>query len=367
MSHQSNSDAGSPRVLVAGGGTGGHLFPGIAIAQEFKRRFPESEIWFVGTSRGLENRVVPAEGFVLQTITVSGLKGVSGFRKLKGILNLPLSIWESYQIIRRLRPRLVVGVGGYSSGPPVLVASLLGIPVLLQEQNAFPGMTNRILSRFADKVAVSFREGERYFGKKAILTGNPVRAGFRYLPTRHDPEQFTVFVFGGSQGAHAINTAMTDALRHLAAYLPRLFLVHQTGEKDFEFVSRAYQEHGVGSDVRAFFQDMPVQFARADLVVCRSGASTLAELTIAGKAALLIPFPLAADNHQQRNAEALVAVGAAELILQKDLTGESLARRIVYFAGNPATLQVMEKHSRELGRPDSTERIVDLMTELIHV
>jgi UDP-N-acetylglucosamine--N-acetylmuramyl-(pentapeptide) pyrophosphoryl-undecaprenol N-acetylglucosamine transferase len=367
MSHSSNSITGSPRVLVAGGGTGGHLFPGIAIAQEVRKRFPGSEIWFVGTNRGLENRVVPAEGFVLRTITVSGLKGVGGLQQLKGILNLPRSLRESYQIVRRFRPQIVVGVGGYSSGPPVLVASLLGIPVLLQEQNAFPGMTNRILYRFADKVAISFREGERYFGKKAILTGNPVRANFRYLPSRRDPAQFTVFVFGGSQGAHAINKAMTDAVRHLAPHLTRLFLVHQTGEKDREFVSRAYLEYGVGSDVRPFFQDMPAQFSRADLLVCRSGASTLAELTVAGKAALLIPFPLAADNHQQRNAEALMAVGAAEMILEKDLTGESLARRVIYFAENPAILQVMEKRSLELGRPDSTERIVDLMTELIHV
>ncbi|PYV45619.1 MAG: undecaprenyldiphospho-muramoylpentapeptide beta-N-acetylglucosaminyltransferase [Acidobacteria bacterium] len=360
------SEAIQLRVLIAGGGTGGHVFPGIAIANGIRKRYPRAEILFVGTRQGLEAKIVPREGFRLETITVSGLKGVKGINKLKGLLAVPKSLWESHRIIRRLRPHVVVGVGGYSSGPPVLMALLAGIPTLLQEQNALPGLTNRLLAHFSSRVATAFKECELYFGKKAVLTGNPIRTDFKRIAPRIS-EKFVLLIFGGSRGARAINKAMVEALERLRPHFSDMFFIHQTGEKDYDWVSKSYGDLGASSDVRPFFDDMPVQFARADLLLCRSGATTLAEITVAGKAAILVPFPLATDNHQQKNAEQLVKAGAAEMILQRDLTGEKLGTRIEYFYRHRQELTHMEQKSRELGRPDSTERIVDLLEELVHV
>jgi UDP-N-acetylglucosamine--N-acetylmuramyl-(pentapeptide) pyrophosphoryl-undecaprenol N-acetylglucosamine transferase len=356
------------RVIIAGGGTGGHVYPGIAIAKEIRKRQPEAELLFIGTQRGLESRIVPQEGFALETITVSGLKGVGGLRKLKGLLKLPRSFWECRRIMTRFRPNLVVGVGGYSSGPPVLVAALRGIPTLLQEQNALPGFTNRLLARFAaTRVATAFRECEAALGGKAVLTGNPVRSDFKQVQPKVSQKQFVLLIFGGSQGARAINNAMMEALKELQPHYSDVFFIHQTGENDYERVLRTYQDLRAPADVRPFFKDIPEQFSKADLLLCRSGATTLAEITVAGKAAILVPFPLATDNHQQRNAEALCHAGAADMILQKDLTGERLATKIKYYFSHREELRLMEQKSRQLGRPDSTERIVDLLEDLVHV
>jgi len=282
-------------------------------------------------------------------------------------LAVPKSLWESHRILRRFRPHIVVGVGGYSSGPPVLMAFLAGVPTLLQEQNALPGFTNRLLARFSSRVATAFKECDTYFGKKAFLTGNPVRADFERIPTKRSREKFVLLTFGGSQGARAINKAMVEALGQLRDHFSNMFFIHQTGEKDYDWVSKSYRDLGASSDVRPFFNDMPVQFSQADLLLCRSGATTLAEITVAGKAAILVPFPLATDNHQQRNAEALVKAGGAEMILQPDLTGEKLGTRIEYFYQHREELTRMELKSRELGRPNSTDQIVDLLEELAHV
>ena len=355
------------RILIAGGGTGGHVFPGIAIARGFQRRHPQAEIWFVGTQRGIEKRIVPAEGFTLKTIPVSGLKGMRGLNLLKALWNIPWGLKESYQILREFRPRLVIGVGGYSSGPPVLVAALMGIPILLQEQNARPGITNRILSRVADRVAVAFEECRSFFGDKTILTGNPVRPDFSQLSDRRNPDRFVLLIFGGSQGSHAINQAMIEALESLEGHFSKLWFIHQTGEKDFEWVRGAYQAAGAEGEVRPFFDDMPLQFTRSDLVICRSGAITLAELAAAGKAAILVPFPFAADNHQQRNAEAMARAGAAEMILQSELSGKRLAQRIMLFLDHREALLLMEQRSRQMGHPDAVERLVSLVEEMVHV
>jgi UDP-N-acetylglucosamine--N-acetylmuramyl-(pentapeptide) pyrophosphoryl-undecaprenol N-acetylglucosamine transferase len=363
----SDSESHLLRVMIAGGGTGGHVYPGIAIAKEIKRRNPHAELLFVGTDRGLEGKLVPREGFPLRTITVSGLKGVGALKGLVGLLNIPRSLWESLKIVRQFQPHVVVGVGGYSSGPPVLMAALRGIPTLLQEQNAQPGLANRWLSYFCSRVATAFRECERFFGKKAVLTGNPVRAEFRRMEAKADSGTFVLLIFGGSQGAQALNNAMLEALKCLQPSFAKMFFVHQTGQKDYERVAKAYQALGARSDVRPFFTDMPDQFCRADLLLCRSGATTLAEITVAGKAAILVPFPAATDNHQQRNAESLVKAEAAEMILQRDLAGDTLAAKIEYYAHHPETLRQMEKNSLALGRPDSTELIVDLLEELAHV
>jgi UDP-N-acetylglucosamine--N-acetylmuramyl-(pentapeptide) pyrophosphoryl-undecaprenol N-acetylglucosamine transferase len=243
----------------------------------------------------------------------------------------------------------------------------MGIPALLQEQNARPGITNRLLSRLAGRIAVAFEECQAFFGDKAVLTGNPVRAEFSNVSERKSSDRFVLLIFGGSQGSHGINQAMVEALGPLKPYSSSLRFIHQTGAKDLEWVSGAYHAAGVEGDVRPFFDDMPLQFSRSDLVICRSGAMTLAELTVAGKAAILVPFPLAADNHQQRNAEAMARAGAAEMILQPELSGKRLAERIIFFLEHRQALLQMEQKSREMGRPDAVEQIVRLMEELIHV
>jgi UDP-N-acetylglucosamine--N-acetylmuramyl-(pentapeptide) pyrophosphoryl-undecaprenol N-acetylglucosamine transferase len=276
-------------------------------------------------------------------------------------------LWESHKIIQGFRPHIVVGVGGYSSGPPVLLASLLGIPTLLQEQNALPGITNRLLSHFARRVATAFKESGQFFGKKAVFTGNPVRADFKLNPPKKDESRFTLLIFGGSQGAHPLNTAMVEALEFLQSRFSEIAFVHQTGEGDYPWVAGVYQRFGAVADVRPFFNDMPIQFARADLLLCRSGATTIAEITVAGKASVLVPFPLAADNHQEKNAEALMRAGAAEMLLQKDLTGKTLAAKIGFFLTHQEELRRMERNSRALGCSDSAERIVDLVEDLLHV
>ncbi len=352
------------RVLIAGGGTGGHVYPGVAIAREIRRRHPAAELLFVGTKRGLEMKIVPAEGFRLETITISGLKGSRPLKQLKSLLAVPKSLLEARSILQRFQPSLVVGVGGYSSGPPVLMAVLMGIPAMLQEQNALPGLTNRLLARVARKVATAFRDCECYFGSKAVLTGNPVRAEFSQVPGRTGNDPFTVLVFGGSQGAQPINQSLIEALAILKPQLPDLQVIHQTGERDYPRIKQAYEAMRMDADVRPFFEDIPKQFAAADLLVCRAGATTLAEVTVAGKPAILVPFPQAADDHQRKNAEALAQAGAAETILQKDLNGPTLAARIRFYFDHRDALRRMEQNSRAVGRPDATERIVDLVEEL---
>jgi UDP-N-acetylglucosamine--N-acetylmuramyl-(pentapeptide) pyrophosphoryl-undecaprenol N-acetylglucosamine transferase len=352
------------RVLIAGGGTGGHIYPGIAIAREIRRRHQAAELLFVGTERGLEMKIVPAEGFRLETITISGLKGSGLLKQLKSLLTIPKSLLDARTILRRFQPSVIIGVGGYSSGPPVLMAALMGIPAMLQEQNALPGLTNRLLARVVRKVATAFRECEAYFGNKAVLTGNPVRADFSQVPGRTGNDPFTLLAFGGSQGAQPINQSVVEALAILQTQLPELRVIHQTGERDYPRIKQMYEAMKMDADVRPFFGDIPKQFAAADLLVCRAGATTLAELTVSGKAAILVPFPQAADDHQRKNAEALAEAGAAEMILQKDLSGPVLAARIRHYFEHRDRLRQVEQNSRALGRPDATERIVDLVEEL---
>jgi UDP-N-acetylglucosamine--N-acetylmuramyl-(pentapeptide) pyrophosphoryl-undecaprenol N-acetylglucosamine transferase len=352
------------RVIIAGGGTGGHVYPGIAVAKEIMRRNSQAEVLFVGTEKGLESKVIPQEGFQLQTITISGVKGIRGLRRLGSLLKIPLSVWESFRIISQFKPRLVVGVGGYSSGPPVLVAALLRIPILLQEQNAIPGLTNRLLARFAGCVATSFPESQNFFGKKAVLTGNPVRREFRQSKADIPEDRFVIVIVGGSQGARAINQAVIQSLDYLKSEFGRLKFIHQTGESDYEEVSEAYARSAVAHEVRPFFYDMPSQYLRADLLISRAGATTLAEIALSGKASILIPFPHATDNHQQKNAESFASTGAAEMILQKALSGKLLADRIQFYLNHSEELQQMAERSLRFGRPDATERIVDLAMAL---
>src|SRR5215510_12695659 len=314
------------RVVIAGGGTGGHLYPGIAVARELLSRQPDAQISFAGTAKGIEARVVPREGFALDLIRSGGLKGKSIVDRARGAALLPLGLLDASRIVTRRRPHLVIGVGGYSSGPVVLVAALRGVPTMLLEQNAVPGLTNRLLARVVKAAAVSFDSTRAFFGSKAFVSGNPVRPEFLAAagPNKESAldDQATVtrvLVFGGSQGAHAINVAMVEAAPQLAARGSHLRLVHQTGERDLEMVRTAYGKAGLQADVEPFLYDMGRQLGSADLIVSRAGATTLAEITAAGRAAILIPLPTATDDHQRKNAEALAAAGAADVVLQNDL------------------------------------------------
>ena len=356
------------KVIIAAGGTGGHIFPGVAIAQEFKRRDPATQILFVGTARGLETKIVPREGFDLALMNVGALKGVPVFERIKSVATLPPSFAVALRILKRFRPDVVIGVGGYSSGPTLLMAALSRIPTMVVEPNAMPGFTNRVLARFVDAAALAFEDARKYFGRRGVVTGNPVRTEFALLTKKARTEKLHTLIFGGSQGAHAINSAMVGALPLLASKKERLVVTHQTGERDFDEVKRAYSEAGFAdADVRAFVHDIAGQFERADVLICRSGATTAAEVAAAGKAAIFIPFPFATDDHQRKNAEAFERRGAARLVIQKDLTPARLAEELNRLIEHPDEIDRMEDASRKMGRTDSTQRAVDLAIKVAGV
>jgi UDP-N-acetylglucosamine--N-acetylmuramyl-(pentapeptide) pyrophosphoryl-undecaprenol N-acetylglucosamine transferase len=360
------------RIVIAGGGTGGHLYPGIAVARELLARRPDAQISFAGTERGIESRVLPKEGFALDVIRSGGLKGKSLVARARGASLLPLSVVDAWHVVSSRRPHLVMGVGGYSSGPVVLVAALRGIPTMLLEQNAVPGLTNRLLARFVRAAAVTFDSTTTFFGAKAFVSGNPVRPEF--LETAGPSSESSVdehasivrvLVFGGSQGAHAINVAMVEAAAQLAAGRPRVHLTHQTGERDVEMVRDAYGKAGLQAVVEPFLYDMGRQLRQADLIVSRAGATTLAELAAAGKPAILVPLPSATDDHQRKNADALAATGAADVLLQRELTGEAIAKRILSLAADRDARFSMARAARAMARPDAAKVIVDRALELV--
>jgi UDP-N-acetylglucosamine--N-acetylmuramyl-(pentapeptide) pyrophosphoryl-undecaprenol N-acetylglucosamine transferase len=340
------------------------------VARELLARCPDAQITFAGTARGIESRVVPREGFVLDVIRSGGLKGKSQMDRLRGVALVPLSVADAWRIISRRRPNLVVGVGGYSSGPVVLMAALRGVATMLLEQNAVPGLTNRLLAPFVRAAAVTFESTERFFGRKAFVSGNPVRQEFVAAVEAKESEAHdhspgaTVLVFGGSQGAHAINVAMVEAAPQLAAGGPPLRVTHQTGERDVEMVRAAYRSAGIQAEVEPFLYDMGRRIAAADLIVCRAGATTLAELTAAGKPAILIPLPTATDDHQRKNAEALASAGAAEVLLQSDATGPTLATHLRALIADLPRRSRMSGAARSLARPDAARLIVDRALQL---
>jgi UDP-N-acetylglucosamine--N-acetylmuramyl-(pentapeptide) pyrophosphoryl-undecaprenol N-acetylglucosamine transferase len=353
------------KVLFAAGGTGGHIFPAIAVAKEIMKRHEDAEILFVGTARGLETRIVPENGFQLSLINSVGLKNVGIVGQIKGLAVLPKSFLEARQIIRQFRPHVAVGAGGYVSGPVIAMAAIMGIPTLVMDSNALPGFTNRRLARFIDKAALTFDVSLPYFGKKGVVTGNPVRHEFFDVVAKKRTDKFHVLIFGGSQGARAINNAMSDALEGLSKFNGNLSITHQTGEADFERIRHAYSKTKFAiSDVRPFISDMPAEFAKADLIISRAGATTCAELAAAGKASIMIPLPTAADDHQRKNAEALRDGGAAKMILQADLTGERLANEISELVESPEILTGMERAAKAMSRADAADKTVDLIEEL---
>jgi UDP-N-acetylglucosamine--N-acetylmuramyl-(pentapeptide) pyrophosphoryl-undecaprenol N-acetylglucosamine transferase len=351
-------------LLIAGGGTGGHLFPGVAVARELMARVPGSSVTFVGTAAGIESRVIPREGLTLDTIRSAGLKGKSPVALLRGLLLLPLSAMDAWRVISRRRPAVVIGVGGYSSGPVVALAALRGVPTLLMEQNATPGLTNRLLSRLVRTAAVTYEESLATFGSKAFVAGNPVRPEF-FAAGSGAPgtdARARVLVFGGSQGAHAINVAMAEAAPLLAG--AGVDVTHQTGERDLAMVREAYGAAGLTARVEAFLYEMDREMRAADVIVCRAGATTLAELTAAGRPAILIPLPTATDDHQRKNADALVRQGAARVIDQRELTGARLAEALVALARDGSARERMSAAARGMAKPDAARVIVDKVLEL---
>ncbi len=346
------------RVIFAGGGTGGHLFPGLAVAREFQRRDSMTEILFVGTEQGIEARVLPREGFRLETVPVRGLKG-RGIRGLAdGVWGIPVGLLRSLSIIRKFRPDVVIGLGGYASGPLLLAAKLRRLHCAIMEQNLRPGFTNKLLARFVDRVFTSYGESMAYFsGGNVLATGNPVR--WRQLPEVKRSEKFVLLVFGGSAGAHRINLAAIDALRRLTDLAAGLEVIHQTGAADFAAIKAAYDSLVFAAEVHPFIEKMDEAYARADLVVCRAGATTVAELTAFGKAAVLVPYPYAIYDHQRGNAQALRDRGAAEMILDQELNGELLAGRIRSYVADRERIETMSAAARRMGRPEAAARIVD--------
>jgi UDP-N-acetylglucosamine--N-acetylmuramyl-(pentapeptide) pyrophosphoryl-undecaprenol N-acetylglucosamine transferase len=357
-----SGQADACRVVIAGGGTGGHLYPGIAIARELLARRPGATVTFAGTARGLESKVVPREGFELDLLRSAGLKGHSGLAVVKGIALLPLSFFDAWRILSRRRPRLVVGVGGYSSGPVVMLAALRRIPTLLAEQNAVPGLTNRLLANVVSAAAVTFDSTVSFFGRRGFVAGNPVRSEF-FEPAGGADDgtgagRARVLVFGGSQGAHAINVAMVEAAPRLAAD-GGVDLTHQTGERDVELVRSAYRDAGLPARVEPFLFAMDREMKQADVIVARAGATTIAELTAAGRAAILVPLPTATDDHQKKNAEVLARAGAAVMVAQANLTGGALADQLLALAHDPARRTAIAAAARTFARPDAARVIVD--------
>jgi UDP-N-acetylglucosamine--N-acetylmuramyl-(pentapeptide) pyrophosphoryl-undecaprenol N-acetylglucosamine transferase len=347
-------------ILIAAGGTGGHVFPGIAVADELKRRDPAARIVFVGTKRGLESRLVPRAGYALELLPILPLNGVGAAGLLRGLAVLPFGLARAALLLLRLRPGALLGVGGYAGGPVALVSALFGVRTVILEPNAKPGFTNRVLTPFVRHAACAYESARAAFGSKGVVTGNPVRGGFAALPRKAHVPPLTLLAFGGSQGSRVLNDALVAALPALPGS-DGLRIVHQTGEKDLSRVARAYADATREGEVVPFLDDMERRFAEADLVLSRSGATTCAELSAAGKAAVLVPFARSADDHQRENARAVEAAGAALMIEEKDLDGASLAAALRSLAEAPERIAAMEDASRRLGRADAAARVADLV------
>ena len=357
--------------LIAGGGTGGHLYPGIAIAEELKKRRPDARIVFAGRGLPLERAIVERNGYALVAIRSGGVVGRSLFGRIQGLGNALMGFFEAGKVIDILKPKVVVGVGGYASFPMVLAAQARGIPTLIQDQNAVPGLSNRLLGRLARAIALTYDETRRFFGGRGVVTGNPIRAEFAQADREKakrrrasgDPLR-SLFVFGGSQGSRALNDAVLQALPHLRARADRLRIVHGTGPSDADRMRAAYAENGLPAEVLPYLENIRSAYEDADLVVSRSGASTVSELAACGKASILVPLPTSAHDHQKKNAEAAARAGAAVLLEQKDLTGASLAAEIGRLLDDTGQLEKMEVAAAGLARPDAAARIVDLVMGL---
>jgi UDP-N-acetylglucosamine--N-acetylmuramyl-(pentapeptide) pyrophosphoryl-undecaprenol N-acetylglucosamine transferase len=356
------------RVVIAGGGTGGHLFPGIAIAEEFLKRNKGTAIIFIGTKKGIESKLLDKFGYDLREIEVEGVKGRGLKALIRGAYQIPKSIWQSRRILKQFHPDIVFGVGGYASGPAVLAAYLMSIPTAIAEQNATPGITNKILGNFVDKIFVTYAQTRECFPQaKVVLSGNPVRASFTAggskIKEKRDYRQ--LLIFGGSQGAEAINKSVIDMLPQIQNMKNKLHILHQTGLQQMDMVRKAYEQSGIQAVVKDFIVDMAGAYAEADLIVCRAGATSLAEITVAGKAAVLIPYPWAANDHQMKNARALEAEGAAVVIPEKELSGDNLFGVIENLLNDEKKLGRIEENSLRMSKVDAAATIVDDCVKLM--
>jgi UDP-N-acetylglucosamine--N-acetylmuramyl-(pentapeptide) pyrophosphoryl-undecaprenol N-acetylglucosamine transferase len=352
------------RVIISGGGTGGHLYPALAVGRKLQEKDKAIRVTFVGGQRPIEKALMEKYGVHFIPMKIEGIKG-RGFRGLKTTVCLPFALIRSFLLLFRLKPDLVLGVGGYSSGPVVLAAAWLGVPTLILEQNLIPGFTNRLLIRWVRRAVVAFENSLAYFKGKAVFLGNPVREEFFRIQQKSRTATFTLLVFGGSQGSHVLNEAMVGALPLLAAEKARLRIFHQTGESDFIKVKEGYVQNGFqAAEVAPFFHDMAGYFEKSDLVISRAGATTISELIVARKAAMLIPFALASEDHQAKNAGELARVDGAEVILERDLTPGLLANRILFYLNHPERITAMEKNLAGLRSGDPAGRIADLCFDL---
>lgn len=368
------------KIIIAGGGTGGHLYPGIAVAEEFRNRSQEPEeriqktdIVFVGTEHGIESRVIPREGYPIRFLKAEGLVGKSLLKKIRALIAFLFSLSGSYSILRSVRPDVVIGVGGYASVGMLLTAHFKGIPTIILEQNSVPGFANKFLGKFVDAIALTYQESISFFAKeKSYLTGNPIRKqilqrdenkAYGLFPL--EKARFTVFVFGGSSGAKSINSAMVEALNYLLDLRQNIQFLHQTGERDYETVKDAYRRLGFNGIVVPFIYQMAEAYSISDMVICRAGATTLSEITAIGKPAILIPFPHAASNHQESNARKLEDMGAARMILDRELCGEVLSDAIRSLYDDEKARKEMQKAALAFGRMDAAEKIVDIAMSLI--
>jgi UDP-N-acetylglucosamine--N-acetylmuramyl-(pentapeptide) pyrophosphoryl-undecaprenol N-acetylglucosamine transferase len=346
------------KAILAGGGTGGHVIPALAIANELRDRYG-AEVVFIGTGRGIETRLVPAAGYRLELVKIGALNQVSAATRLKTLVDLPPAGLRCLSFFRKFKPDVVISVGGYASGPAMMAAAMSGVPSVIFEPNLVPGFANRMAARWAKAACVHFEDTCRFF-KNCTVTGVPVRKAFFDIKPRAADSQPSLLVFGGSQGARSINNAVVAALPILKEKLPQLKIVHQTGPKELESVQQVYTQAGVAADIRAFIDDMPQAFAETDLIVCRSGASTVAEITAAGKTAIFIPLPTAADDHQTKNAEALAKANAGVLMPQSQLTPEMLASGIVELFTDRAKLRAMSENARRMSHADAAGRVAEV-------
>jgi len=350
-------------AILAGGGTGGHVIPALAIAQELQRRY-RAEVLFIGTARGLENRLVPAAGFPLELVKVGALNRVSLATRIRTAFDLPRAIFTAAGLLNEFQPDIVIGVGGYASGPAMLAAILKHTPTLAFEPNLVPGFANRMVARFVSAAAVHFEQTADHF-RNAVVTGVPVRPAFFQIPKKsYSPGSPTLLVFGGSQGARAINQAVIGSLPELKRRLPGLHVIHQTGEREYNETQAAYARVAIDCEVHKFIDDMPSFFARADLVLCRSGASTVAEIAAAGKPAIFVPFPRAADDHQRRNAEAMEQANAAVVLEETRLDEVWLIDTIEALLEDPARLGRMSDAARAMSHPNAAKEIAELAAKV---
>lgn len=366
------------KIILAGGGTGGHVYPAIAIAKGITKRYKDVDILFIGTQNGLENKIIPLEGFSFKKIKVRGFSRKLSFENIIAVKEVLFSFFDVYRIIKNFKPDIVIGTGGYVCGSVLMTASLMSIPTLIHEQNAYPGVTNRILSRFVDRIALTFEEASNYLShqKKIKITGNPLRSDITKINIKEGKEAFgfnekipLIFIVGGSRGAKSINES-SQLLAKECFEKKEYQILHMTGDTQYDATMLMYKELGISSDseyikVIPYIHNMPYALAGADLIISRCGAGLISEITALGKPCILIPYPYASDNHQEFNARALEKYGAANVILEKDLNNKVLLSEVRYLLNNPNDMKKMSAQSKKLGKPHATVEIVEMINELL--